>query len=117
MVGRLPDKPQSKPVVTHRDIVLQQHWRAIVHRNQDVNRAIIIEITYGHTASCQAGSKCRPRGSTDVDHLIAFAVKKEQRLTIGYTRGMRFDFVIRMSVRNEQVEITIVVIIEKLNSP
>src|SRR5438067_4698159 len=115
---RLPaDQTQAHPVVLPADVVPNQQRRRIVYRHEDVHRAVIVEI-----ANCQptCSELLREYGTALRAHILpgtAYIAKQQHRLKVLHIFHSLLNHRIGIAIADDEIEITVIVIIEKLQSP
>src|SRR5436309_8630973 len=70
---------QAQPVVSFRGIVFQQQRSGTIVADQNVESAVIVEVTYCQASCSEIFLKCRTTLVTDVVQLAVFTLMKEQQ--------------------------------------
>ena len=112
-VGLLAHEFDAQPVVSFGCLVSQEYRRSIVGGDENIHRPIVVEVAQGQTARGQGEEEYRPGGCADVFEGPAIVVKEKQGFAIGDTAGVDFNLVVRMTVGNEEIDVAVVVVIEK----
>jgi hypothetical protein len=113
-VGLLPDQFQSQPVILAADMIPQQDGRRVVLRNQNIDCAIVVEITQRHSASSQRPREDWRALQADILKALPVVSKQQHRFKKLHTRHALVHLVIRMSVTEQEIQISIIVIVEEL---
>src|SRR6267143_5281134 len=98
-------------------IVAKQHRRSVVDRNQHVHRAVVIEIAQSHAPRRQGLRKNRATLIADILKIITRIAKKQHGFAVRHARHAPFDMIIRVAIAKQQIQVTIVIKIKKLQSP
>src|SRR3954469_22338636 len=97
--------------------VLQYDRWPIVDCDKNINRAVIIEITESQSPRGKHLVENRTGIGTNVLQTFAVVVEEQKRLLVGYLGGVLLDSVIRVAISNEQINHSVVIVIEKLYTP
>src|SRR5215470_8118343 len=101
-------------MVSISNLVFQQDRRAIVGRDQHIHRAIIIEVPQSQSSRREWFCKNRSALCGHVAKGLSIVMEKKKRFAKSNLRLQFLDQIVRMSVRNHQIHIAIIVVIEKL---
>src|SRR5438876_6712386 len=99
------------------NLVMQKNRGSIIDRDQDIHRAIVIKISDGHPTGGKRLSEQRAALRTYILETFASVAEQHERFLVFHLAVQTLDEVIRIAVGEEQVEVTIVVIIKKLQAP
>src|SRR5437868_2456964 len=99
-------------------IVAQQKRWTVIHGHEHVHGTIVVKVADGKTP---AGYGAREQRATLVGNVVksvAVVTKQEQRFAITHKLGVNFvNEIVGMPIGNHQVEIAIIVVIEKFHAP
>ena len=98
-------------------IVAQQHRGSIVHGNQDIHGTVVIEVSEGQTSRRKLPGENRSAVCADVLQARTRVLKKQHGLAVGDPRIDFVDEIVRMAVGDQQVEVAVVIVVEKLQTP
>src|ERR1700691_4223101 len=99
------------------NIVSQQNRSAVIIRNQHIYSAVVVEIADGEAPRGKCFRKNRPTLPADILKRLAFVPEKQQRLFVSNPVRLLFDEIIRETIGNHQIQVAVVIVIEKLESP
>src|SRR5689334_5283840 len=111
------NKFQSKPMVCSSSIIAKQNRRPIVLGDKNVDRTVVIEISQRQAASRKLLGKHGTTFGTDILQPASSIAEKKQRLFIRYIFKLLANHQIGMSVGEQQIEVSIIVVIEELRTP
>src|SRR5207248_9071282 len=106
-----------KPVISRRCSVLYQHRSAIVDRDQNVDRAVVVKVADGKTTGRPMLREHWPAFGAHILKCFPRIMEKQWRLAVSHSGMQRFDQVIRIPIGEKQVEVSVVIVIEKLQAP
>jgi hypothetical protein len=113
---RLPaDELESQPAVALGCRVAQQQ-RRVTDRDEHIDRAIVIEVGRWPALSRKNLWRRLVRSPRSYCATSCLAVKQQQEPAIGHVLLQGLDQIVRVAIGEEQIEIVIVVAIEKLQS-
>src|SRR4051794_37462053 len=116
-VALSPDQADAKPVAAMADIVPQQQWGGIIVADEHIHTAIVIEVSSGKAPGCKSPGKHRPTLRAHIPVSLTFAMKEEQWLLPRDGGRCLINEIVGKSVRKNQVQIAIIVVIKKLEPP
>ena len=97
--------------------VPQKNRRAVILCDQQIHRAIIIEVSDRQAASREWLRKSCAALLADVLKSLARVAKQQHRLPELHAFDSLFDRIIRMAVTEQQVKIAVIVVIKKFQTP
>src|SRR5882762_3350319 len=106
-----------QPVILPPGIVAEKKRRAIIDGDQDVNGAVVIEVTEcqstrGHQHGKNGAALC-----ADVLEGFPSVVKQHERLFVSDLAVQGADEVIRIAVGEKQIQVPVIVIVKKFQTP
>ena len=105
-------------MVLSADVVAQEKRGVVIHGNQDINCAVVVEISDGEATS---GKRFREDGTAlgaDVGPGFAGVVKQQEWLAVAdLVMGEFFNQIVRVAIGEEKIEVAVVVIVEELEAP
>src|SRR2546425_5599467 len=107
----------AEPMVSVANLVPQQNRRAIVLGHKNIHAAVVVKISQRKSAG---GQLFREDGATrraDVLETSPGVLKQNHRFKIIYVWELLLDHQVRVTVRHEEVEVAVIVIVEELCSP
>src|SRR5580704_2667523 len=116
-IGLAPGEAKAKPVIFRADIVAKQHRRGVVDGDKYVDRAVVVEIAQRHATRGEWLRENRAALRADVFKAVAGVVEQKHRLEIFHGGGALVDAVVGMAVAEQQIEVAVVVVVEKFQSP
>ena len=97
--------------------VLEQHRRAAVVADQDIDASVVVVVADRQPSRRKHLLEDRPGLIAHVRQLCPVAVKEEQRLLVADLLRVLVDHVVGMAVRQEEIDDSVVVVIEELQPP
>src|SRR5260370_30273088 len=116
-IALLSHEFHAQPVVLFPRVVTEQQRRSVVHGNKNIHRAIVIEVSKRQAACRELPSEERSTFRADILEPRTRVLKKKHWLTVSDPRIDHVDEIVRMSVDDKQIQVSIVVVIEELHSP
>src|SRR5580700_11064993 len=107
----------AQPVISPARIITKEERGTIINGDQNVDCAIVIEISKRQTTRGHWQREKRTALGADVFERIAGAVKQDERLVIAALAVQGGNEVVRIAVSEKQIQISIVVVIKKLQAP
>src|SRR5262249_3317200 len=117
-IGFFANQRDAEPMVFGSDVVAQEERGVVIHGNENVDGAVIVEIADGKAASREGLGEDGAALSTNVGPCLTRVVKQEQWFAIAdLVVGELFDQIVWIAVGKEKVEIAVVVVVEELEAP
>src|SRR5216683_7186977 len=98
-------------------VVAQENRRGVIDSHQNIDSTVVVKISNRHSASRERPLKYRPTLRTDILEALPRVVKEHQRFLILDLAVQALDEIIRVAVGKKQIEITVIVIVKKFQSP
>src|ERR1043166_7219473 len=111
------DEIQTDPVVAIAAFVSQQHRRGAVVDDQHVEIAVVVVITDRQATRRPVFTERLSRDRADVFESSVDVLKEQQRFLVLNFQRLDLDHVVRMSVRENQIRIAVVVEVEEAQPP
>ena len=98
-------------------VVAEQDGRTVVYGDQDIDRAIVVEIAEGQAACGELAGEDGPLSCADIFQARGRVLEKKERLAVGYAGIDLVDEIVGMAVGDEEVEEAVVIEVEKFGAP
>src|SRR5882724_12247209 len=113
----MTNQRERKPVVAGRDLVVKHVCRPIVGGDDGIDAAIVVQVAYRETAAHPCLLKDSTRFRRDIHEALAGVARQQHRLLIAKLRKVELDGVEVVALSDEQVLPSVVVVVEKANTP
>ena len=104
-------------MITGAGAILQQQRRLSVVGHDHVEPAVIVEVANREATRGVCLGERGPGLGADVAQLAALVVEKQQRLLVFHLLRVLLDHVVGVTVRQNQVDRAVVVVIEEFEAP
>ena len=99
------------------NLIAEKNGRIIIHRNQNIHAAVVIEIPYSETTAGHWLCENRAALIANVPESCTRITKKQERFAVAHIGVNLFDEIIWMTVGDEQIQVAVVVVVKKFQTP
>src|SRR5690349_686793 len=116
-VGFLTNQAHAEPMVLSSRVIAKENRRAVVDRDEYIDRSIIIEVPDCEPSRRKSFGENRAAFEAYILPRFSIIMEDEHRLGVSHVGNAAADHCVRMTIAEEEIEIAIIVVVNELDSP